>query len=171
MEGSQTIWRDLSTNVIWVMKNSTPGRCYFYTPWSWISSNCKWGDNQKCRRNQHENRPRKDCNSKMWLVAKSQLIQNLCGHWHGNTRGIMPMRDYREILSVTTMHLEATHHQMTGCKLVRAAAHGASDPSPSIMNSTDELLPWLLQLKHHTPLVLQYRSFNMAAPALSVKVQ
>jgi hypothetical protein len=95
------------------MKNSTPGRCYFNTPWSRISSNCKWGDNQKCRRNQHENRPNKDCNSKMWLVAKSQLIQNLCGHWHGNTRGIMSMRDYREILSVTTTHLEASHHQMT----------------------------------------------------------
>jgi hypothetical protein len=78
-----------------------------------ISSNCKWGDNQKCRRNQHENRPKQDCISKMWLVAKSQLIQNLCGHWHGNTRGIMSMRDYREILSVTTMHLVATHHQMS----------------------------------------------------------
>jgi hypothetical protein len=28
-----------------------------------------------------------------------------------------------------------------GCKLVRAAAHRASDPLPSIMDSTDELLP------------------------------
>jgi hypothetical protein len=69
--------------------------------------------------------------------ADPELVWSLAWQY----QRIMSMRDYREILSVTTMHLEATHHQMTGCKLVRAAAHGASDPSPSIMNSTDELLP------------------------------